>query len=134
MPSTSTINASLLVGRILLALIFLGSGLGKLSNPAATMGYMESAGVPGILLWPTIALELVGGLALVAGYQTAIASLLLAAFTLVAGLLFHHDLGDQMQFVHFMKNLAICGGFLALFAAGPGQWSLDGRARLAKAR
>jgi putative oxidoreductase len=129
MPTSTSANAALLVGRILLALIFVVSGLSKLTSIEATMGYMEAMGVPGALLWPTIALEVIGGIAIVAGYQTAITSLLLAAFTLVAGILFHSNLGDQMQFINFMKNLAITGGFLALFAAGPGAWSVDARIR-----
>jgi putative oxidoreductase len=127
MSSSSSNNAALLVGRILLAIIFVLSGFGKLSNPAGTMGYMESAGLPGLLVWPTIALEFIGGLALVAGFQTRLVSLALAAFTLVAALIFHRNLADQMQMINFMKNLAISGGFLALYVAGPGLWSLDAR-------
>jgi putative oxidoreductase len=127
MPTSSSQNAALLAGRILLALIFVISGFGKLTNVTGTIGYMEAMGVPGILVWPTIVVELLGGLAIIAGFQTTLVSLALAVFTLLAALLFHRQLGDQMQFINFMKNLAIAGGFLALSASGPGLWSLDAR-------
>jgi putative oxidoreductase len=127
MPNSQSVNAALLVGRVLLAVIFLVSGLGKLSDPAGTMGYMQQAGLPGILVWPTIAVEVLGALAIIAGFQTAVTALVLAVFTLLAALFFHLDFGNQIQFVNFMKNLAITGGFLVLAAAGPGQWSLDAR-------
>jgi len=120
-------NAALLAGRILLSLIFILSALGKISDVGGTMGYMESAGVPGLLIYPTILVELLGGIALILGYQTTLVSIILAAFTLAAGVVFHHQLGDQMQLIMFLKNLAITGGFLSLFVSGPGQWSLDAR-------
>ena len=107
-----------LVGRILLAVIFLKAGVGKLSDPAGTMQYMEAMGVPGLLFWPTIALELLGGVAIVIGYQTRIVAFALAAFCVVAGLLFHHHFDDQMQLVMFLKNLAMAGGFLLLASSG----------------
>lgn len=115
------------VGRIFLSLIFVVSGLGKITNFAGTQAYMESVGVPGLLLPAVIALEVLGGLAIVVGWQTRIVALLLAGFSLLSGLLFHADFGDQMQFIMFMKNLALTGGFLMLVALGPGAWSLDQR-------
>lgn len=103
-----------LAGRILLAIIFLVAGLGKLAAPAGTEGYMQAMGVPTILLWPTIALEILGGLALIVGYKTRLTAWALAAFTLLAAVIFHRNLGDQMQMVMFLKNLSIAGGLLIL--------------------
>ncbi|MBB5752132.1 DoxX family protein [Prosthecomicrobium pneumaticum] len=118
---------ALLVGRILIAAIFLISGFGKLMDPAGTAGYMSSVGLPGILVWPTIVVELLGGILIVVGYQTRIVALILAAFTLVAGLLFHLQPADMGQMINFWKNIAIVGGFLFLFAGGPGPLSIDRR-------
>ncbi|QSX79746.1 DoxX family protein [Agrilutibacter solisilvae] len=121
-------NASLsLLGRIGLSLIFIISGWGKIAGFDATQGYMESVGVPGALLPLVIALELGGGLAIAAGAFTRWVALGLAAFSLVAALIFHANLGDQMQAIMFWKNFAIAGGFLLLAANGPGPLSVDAR-------
>lgn len=114
-----------LVARVLLAAIFVISGLGKISGFEATQGYMQAMGVPGMLLPLVIILEIAGGAALIAGFQTRIAALLLAGFSLLAGLLFHFDLADQMQAILFWKNLALAGGLLMLSLHGAGPWSLD---------
>jgi len=107
-----------LSGRILLALIFIISGLGKLANPAGTSGFMESMGVSGILVWPTIALEVLGGIALVVGFKTRIAAFALAVFSIAAAVIFHHDFADQMQMIMFLKDFSIAGGLLLLSASG----------------
>lgn len=107
-----------LIGRILLALIFIISGLGKIANPADTAGFMESMGVPGMFVWPTIALEVLGGIALVIGFKTRIAAFALAVFSIAAAVIFHHDFADQMQMIMFLKNLSIAGGLLLLSASG----------------
>jgi putative oxidoreductase len=107
-----------LIGRILLALIFIISGVGKLADPAGTAGFMESMGVPGILVWPTLALEILGGIALVIGFQTRIAAFALAVFSIAAAVIFHHNFADQMQMIMFLKNLSIAGGLLLLSASG----------------
>lgn len=121
-------NATLsLLGRIGLSLIFIISGWGKIAGYAATQGYMESVGVPGALLPLVIALELGGGLAIVAGAFTRWFALGLAIFSIASALLFHFDLADQMQAMAFWKNFAIAGGFLLLAANGPGSLSLDSR-------
>ena len=116
-----------LAARILLAVIFVVAGFGKLADPAGTAGYMSSVGIPGVLVWPTIIVELGGGLLIAVGYQTRIVALLLAGFTLLTGLIFHHQFADQNQMIHFMKNLAIAGGFLSLVVNGAGGWSIDAR-------
>ena len=125
------IPATVLVGRVLLAFMYVASGWGKISGYAGTAQYMESAGVPGALLPLVILVELVGGLMVIVGFQTRIAAIALAGFTFIAGVLFHFDPADQMQMINFNKNLAITGGFLVLAAFGAGAWSIDGRRRRA---
>lgn len=116
-----------LIARIFLAQIFLLSGIFKISGYAGTQGYMEAMGVPGMLLPLVIALEIGGGLALIAGWQTKWISLALAGFTLVAAVIFHNNLADQMQMIMFMKNIAITGGLMLLAVHGAGGYSLDSR-------
>lgn len=116
-----------LAGRVMIALIFVLSGLSKISAIEGTQGYMEAMGVPGILIYPTILFEVVAGLAIIVGYQTRIVALLLAAFSLVTAFLFHNQLGDQTQFIMFMKNVAMAGGFLFLARNGAGELSVDHR-------
>ncbi len=108
------------LGRVLLAAIFLASGAQKIFTPEQTQQYIASANLPEplILYWVAIAIEIVGGIALVAGVQVRLAALLLTAFTLVAAVIFHTDFADQNQTIHFMKNLAIAGGLLQVFAFG----------------
>ena len=119
-------NAADLIGRILIAAVFLLSGIGKISGYGATQGYMAANGVPGGLLPLVIAVEVLGALAIIAGYRTRLVAAVLAVFTLAAGLLFHNVPGDEMQQIMLLKNVAIAGGFLILFARGAGAWSLDG--------
>ena len=116
-------------GRVLIALIFVTSGVNKLANFAGTQAYMDSAGVPGALLPLAIAVELLGGLAVIVGWHTRLAAFLLAGFSLVSGVLFHSNFGDQTQMIMFLKNLAIAGGFLILVAHGAGAYSIDNRNR-----
>ena len=123
----NTENFADLVGRILISLIFLLAGLQKIGGYEATQGYMAAMGVPGGLLPLVIALEVGGAIAIILGWRTRIVAFLLAGFSIVSALIFHRALGDQMQFILFMKNLAMAGGFLFLVARGAGEWSLDGR-------
>jgi len=116
-----------LAGRILIAAIFLLAGIDKVGGYAGTQAYMESAGVPGILLPLVILLEVGGAAAIVAGWQTRIVAALLAGFSIASALLFHANFADQMQSVMFLKNLAIAGGFLILATRGAGPLSLDAR-------
>ena len=114
-------------GRVLISLIFVISGFNKLVNYAGTQAYMESSGVPGIMLPLVIAVELLGGIAIILGWHTRVAAFLLAGFSLLSAVLFHANLGDQMQMIMFMKNLALAGGFLMIVALGAGAYSLDNR-------
>ena len=110
-------NASLsLLGRLGLSLIFIISGWGKIAGYAATQQYMEAMGVPGALLPLVIALELGGGLAILAGAFTRWIALALAAFSLVSAAIFHANFADPMQAISFWKNVAMAGGFLMLAA------------------
>jgi putative oxidoreductase len=114
-------------GRLLLALIFLISGLGKLGAYAGTAAYMASQGVPAGLLPIVIATEILGAFAIIVGWKTRTAALLLAGFTLVAAFIFHNNFADQVQAIMFLKNVSIAGGFLLLAAHGAGPWSIDRR-------
>ncbi len=121
------------VGRVLLALIFILSGFGKLSDPTAAAAYIESGGLPGLLVWPTILVEIGGGALVAFGLFTRPASIVLAAFTVVAGLLYHfipsqsaEGMEAMTQMIQFQKNLSITGGLLFLAAMGPGAWALGG--------
>jgi len=118
---------ALAVGRLLMAVIFVAAGAGKIANFAGTQSYMQSMGIPGILLPLVIVTELGGGLAILLGYKVRLVSVVLAGFCIVSGAIFHHNFSDQTQAIMFMKNLAMAGGFLALFVSGAGAVSLDSR-------
>jgi len=117
--------------RALMAAIFILSGLGKARAFAATQSYMETFGLPGALLAPTIAFEIGAGFLLVVGLWTRQVALLLAGFSLLTALIFHRDLGDQLQMIMFLKNLAMIGGFLHIAKYGAPGLSLD-RLRVAR--
>jgi len=115
-----------LLGRVLLGHIFLLAGLNKIgAGYEGTAGYMDSMGVPGALLPLVIILEIVGGLMVIVGFKVKWAAYALAAFTVVAGVIFHSNLADQMQMIMFMKNMSITGGLLLLSVYGSGEFSLD---------
>ena len=118
-----------LVGRILLGAIFLMSGIGKIAEPGAAMGYISSAGLPlpQVALAIGIAVEVIGGILLIAGYQTRLAAAIFAVYCLATAALFHSNLADQNQFIHFFKNVAMAGGMLQVVAFGAGRLSLDAR-------
>lgn len=140
-PQTSTTavhDTMALVGRILLAWMFVPAGFGKIAGFSGTVGYATSAGLPMPEVGVAIALliELVGGLMLLVGFKTRWAALALALFTAVAALFFHNywampEAQKMMQQLMFTKNFAIVGGLLAFAAFGPGRFSLDGRRRTA---
>jgi putative oxidoreductase len=115
------------VGRILIAIIFLMSGLSKLAAPAATIGYIGSVGLPLPTLGYVIALaaEIGGGLMLLVGFQTRLTAALLAVFTIAAAIFFHNNFADQNTMIHFLKNIMVTGGLLQIAAIGATSLSLD---------
>ena len=117
------------IGRLLLATLFLLSGVSKLTSAAATTAYIASAGLPlpGAAYVLTVIVEIGGGLLLLVGYQARLAAAVLAVFTLAAAMFFHNNFADQNQMIHFLKNVAITGGLLQVAAWGAGRWSLDAR-------
>ncbi|AWI75757.1 DoxX family protein [Parazoarcus communis] len=127
-------NPLSLVGRLLLAALFLPAGIGKLTGFSGTVGYISSVGLPLPEVAAALALvvEIVGGLALIAGFGTRLAALALGVFTLVASFFFHNYWGvaAEQQFVQqllFFKNVAVAGGLFTLAAFGAGAWSIDAR-------
>ena len=127
-------NPVSLVGRILLAALFLPAGIGKLTGFAGTVGYITSVGLPLPQVAAAIALvvEIVGGIALITGFGTRFAALALAVFTAVASFFFHNYWAapaeqQMVQQLMFFKNVAVVGGLLTLAAWGAGSWSLDAR-------
>jgi putative oxidoreductase len=122
-------STTILLGRILLAVIFLLSGFGKLTAISGTAAYFGALGLP----VPTVTavlvglIELLGGLAVLVGFQTRIVAWVLAIFTVATGLVAHTGWADQMQMIQFLKNLAITGGFLLLASSGAGAYSIDAK-------
>jgi putative oxidoreductase len=125
----SNASTTILLGRVLLAVIFLLSGFGKLTAIAGTAGYFGSLGLP----LPTVTaiivglIELLGGVAILVGFQTRIVAWVLAIFTVATALVAHTGWADQMQMINFLKNLAIAGGFLVLASSGAGSYSVDAK-------
>ena len=114
-----------LLGRILIALMFLQSGIGKIGSYAVTSHYMAAKGVPSMLLPLVILLEICGSVAIILGWKTRVFAFCLAGFCILAPLLFHLNFADQTQSIMFMKDISIAGGFFILFARGAGDLSLD---------
>lgn len=114
------------IGRILLSIIFLGSAATKIIDPASTQAYMAAYGLPmtGLLLVAAVVTETAGGLALLLGLKARLAAVVLTGFLAVATLVFHTNLGEQQQLLHFLKNVAIIGGLLMVIAEGTGRLSL----------
>ncbi|NMP30080.1 DoxX family protein [Thalassotalea sp. M1531] len=121
------------LARIFLALIFVMSGVNKIAQYEGTQGYMDMMGVPGFLLPLVIITELFGGLAIMLGYRTKLAAFALAGFSILSAILFHADFANQAEMISFMKNIAIAGGFIALFVHGAGSYSIDNYAQNTKA-
>ena len=130
--TTSTQDTVALVARILLAVMFIISGFGKVTGFDGTVGYIASKGLPmpQVVAALTIALELGGGILLAAGFKARWVALALALFTLVAAMIFHNFWAAEaaqksMQQIQFLKNVTIAGGMLMVFAFGPGRLSVD---------
>lgn len=118
-------NIALLAARILMPILFITAGWGKITGYAGTQQYMEAMGVPGALLPLTILLELGGGLAILFGFLTRTTALFTAGFTLLTAFLFHSNFADGVNQLMFMKNLTIAGGYLVLAVSGPGAFFID---------
>ena len=114
-----------LVGRILISVLFLISAYDKIFSIDGSMSWMEGFGIPGILLYPTIALEIILPLCIIIGYKARIIAGLLAIFCLATAFIFHMDFVDPMQKVAFLKNVGLAGGFLFIVANGTKDWSVD---------
>jgi putative oxidoreductase len=117
--------AGLAIGRLLLASLFILEGWSKVRGYQAAAVYMDGYGVPRLLLPAVIALELGGGLMIAVGWHARIAAAALAVFCIAAAVLFHSNLADRGQLLHFEKDLAIAGGLLVLAVAGAGRWSIE---------
>jgi putative oxidoreductase len=131
MSNASTVNVQPAVAaaaRVLLAALFLISGVQKLFVPAMIQGYIASVGLPfpPAVYTITVVIEIGVGALLLVGFRTRLMAGILTVFTVAAALLFHRALGDPNQAVHFLKNLAIAGGLLHVAAVGAGTFSLDG--------
>lgn len=118
-------DAGVLVARILMPILFIVAGWGKISGYAGTQQYMEAMGVPGFLLPLTILLELGGGLAILFGFLTRTTAIITAVFTILTALLFHSDFSQGPNSIMYMKNFSIAGGYLLLAIFGPGAYSID---------
>lgn len=118
-----------LIGRVLIGLPFVMSGLGKLAAYGKTTAMIAAVGlpVPPLAYIVAVALELGGGLLLIAGYQARLVSFALAVFCVAAGVAFHNNFADQNQMIHFLKNVMMAGGLLQIAAFGAGALSLDNR-------
>ena len=114
-----------LLARILISALFLLNGIFKFSNYDGTVEWMEGFGVPGILLIPTIILEIVGPILIILGYKAKIAAGFLSLFCISTAVIFHNDFSDQMQLGSFLKNIGLAGGFLFIFINGTKEISLD---------
>ncbi len=127
-PSASLTGVSSALGRVLISAIFLFSGFSKITAPAATIGFIESVGLPApeLAYLLAVVVEIGGGLALIAGFQTRWVAAALAGFSLATAIVFHNALSDQNQFIHFFKNVAMAGGLLQVVAFGGGRYSIDG--------
>lgn len=127
--NATNVTAIPAIGRILLAAIFVISGIGKIAAPAATIGYIQAMGLPFATLGLAVAVivELGGGVLLALGYKTRLVAAVLAAFSVVTAIAFHGAIGDQNQFIHLLKNFAMAGGLLQVVAFGAGAFSIDNR-------
>src|SRR5262249_38671590 len=125
MPVHTMEAAAALVGRLLLASIFLHEAWSKLIAYPSAVAYMQAFGVPGELLPLAIAVELGGGLMILFGLYTRAAAVALAGFCIATAVVFHAKLGNRNELLHFEKDVAIAGGFLVLAARGAGAWALD---------
>jgi len=114
-----------LIGRILISALFLISAFNKIFNLDGSMSWMESYGIPGFLIFPAIVVEIILPVLVIVGYQARIAAGILAIFCLMTAFMFHFDFTDQTQFISFLKNIGLAGGFLFIVVNGTKDWSVD---------
>ena len=114
-----------LIGRILISALFLISAFNKVINLDGSMSGMESFGIPGFLIYPAIALEFILPIFIIIGYKARLSASLLSIFCISTAFMFHFDFSDQAQFISFLKNIALAGGFLFIVANGTREWSVD---------
>jgi putative oxidoreductase len=120
-------NFVILVGRILIAAIFIYDATLIARFPSDNIAYMESFGLPAFLLWPTGFFQFAGGVMIVLGFLTRLVGLGFAGFCLLTALTFHRNFTDLTELIQFGKDFGLAGGFLFLTAGGAGGWSLDAR-------
>lgn len=118
-------DIGILVARILMPILFIVAGWGKITGYAGTQQYMEAMGVPGAILPLIILLEFGGGIAIVFGLLTRTTAIITAIFSVLTALMFHSNFAEGVNSLMFMKNLTIAGGYLLLFLMGPGRFSID---------
>ena len=115
------------VGRLLISALFLLSAYNKIFSIDGTMSWMEGYGISGLLLYPTIALEIILPLFIIIGYQARLSAGLLAVFCLATAFIFHYDFNNQIQIISFLKNIGLAGGFLFIVANGVRDWSVNNK-------
>ena len=113
------------IGRIFISALFLLSAYNKILNFSGTMNWMEGFGIPGFLLGPTIALEIILPLLIIIGYQTKLASTILFLFSIATAFIFHSDFSDQVEMIAFLKNIGLAGGFIIIAVNGPKDWAIE---------
>ena len=114
-----------LIGRIFISALFLISAFNKIFNLNGSISWMEGFGVPGFLIFPAIAIEIILPILVIVGYQARIAAGILSIFCLLTAFLFHFDFSNQSQFISFLKNIGLAGGFLFIVANGTKDWAVD---------
>ena len=114
-----------LIGRIFISALFLISAYNKVFNLEGSMAWMEGFGIPGFLIFPAIAVEIILPVLIIVGYRARLAAGVLAIFCLMTAFLFHFDFSDQSQFISFLKNIGLAGGFLFIVANGTKDWAID---------
>ena len=119
------VNLIDLIGRILISSLFLVSAINKIFSIDGSINWMSGFGVPGFLIYPTIALEIILPLFIIIGYQARFSAGLLAAFCVATAFIFHFDFNNQIETISFLKNIGLAGGFLFIVANGTKEWSID---------
>ena len=114
-----------LIARFLISALFLISAYNKVFSIDGTMSWMEGFGIPGIMLYPTIVLEIILPIFIIVGYKAKLSAGLLAIFCFATAFIFHFDFNDQIQTIAFLKNLGLAGGFLFIVANGTREWAIE---------